>query len=107
MLSKKWKKMVRRKKSSLPQRRQSQTTNNDTIKHWIGKNEIDDLLELPETDKIKDNVHVVYQTGVDVVWIKEKETIYPYTFEDSLIFTNLDLFRGDEKLKNLVRLLLL
>ena len=91
----------KKKKSSLPQRRQSQTTNNDTIKHWIGKNEIDDLLELPETDKIKDNVHVVYQTGVDVVWIKEKETIYPYTFEDSLIFTNLDLFRGDEKLKKL------
>ncbi|WP_288531924.1 ATP-dependent endonuclease [uncultured Bacteroides sp.] len=91
----------KKKKSTLPQRGQSQTTNNDTIKHWIGKDEIDDLLELPVTDKIKDNVHVVYQTGVDVVWIKDKETIYPYTFEDSLIFTNLDLFRGDEKLKKL------
>lgn len=88
-------------KSALPKKGQDQTTNNDTIKYWIANSKIDDLLELPKADKVKDNVHVVYQTGINVMWIKDKEAVYPYTFEDSLIFTNLELFRKDEKLKKL------
>ena len=70
---------------------------NPSIKSWIvNKDGIDDLLELHSENKIKNNVRIAYQTPIDVKWDHEKEeisTICPYTFEDALIMTNLELFR--------------
>ena len=72
-------------------------TGNPSVQKWLpGKEQIDDLLELEEKDKIVDNVRIAYQTPIQVKWDKEKEDlteICPYTFEDSLIFTNLELFK--------------
>ena len=70
---------------------------NPSIKSWIVKKDvIDDLLELHSENKIKNNVRIAYQTPIDVKWDHEKEEISkicPYTFEDALIMTNLELFR--------------
>ena len=72
-------------------------TGNPSIKNWLsGKEQIDDLLALDEKEKIVDNVRIAFQTPVNVKWDTNKDSlteIYPYTFEDALIFTNLDLFR--------------
>lgn len=72
-------------------------TGNPSIKIWLsGKEQIDDLLALDEKEKIVDNVRIAFQTPVNVKWDTNKDSlteIYPYTFEDALIFTNLDLFR--------------
>ena len=59
-----------------------------------GKELIDDLIALDGNGKTIDNV----QIPVMVKWTKEKDEyteICPYTFEDALIFSNLELFRQD------------
>ncbi len=75
------------------------TTNNHTIKNWIPQlDAIDDLLDLSAEAKIIDNVRIAYQTQIKVRWREEdsETVIYPCTFEDALIFTNLHLFIGEK-----------
>lgn len=62
---------------------------------------IDDLLDLPSDKKIHNNVRVAYQTGINVKLKEGVEAIaYPYTFEDALALSNVDLFKK-ENLKGL------
>lgn len=74
-------------------------TGNPAIQNWLpGKDLTDDLLALDDKEKIVENVRMAYQTPISVKWEKGKEDlteICPYTFEDALIFTNLELFRQD------------
>ena len=74
-------------------------TGNPSIKSWLsGKEQIDNLLTLKGKEKIVDNVRIAFQTPVSVKWDKNKDDlieICPYTFEDALIFTNLELFRQE------------
>ena len=72
-------------------------TGNLSIKSWLPQKErIDDLLALDEKEKIIGNVRIAFQTAINVKWDKNQDDmteICPYTFEDALIFTNLELFR--------------
>ena len=72
---------------------------NPSIKSWLsGKEQIDDLLALDEKEKLVNNVRIAFQTPVNVKWDKNKDElteVCPYTFEDALIFTNLELFRRE------------
>ena len=74
-------------------------TGNPSIKSWLsGKEQIDDLLALDEKEKLVNNVRIAFQTPVNVKWDKNKDDlteVCPYTFEDALIFTNLELFRQE------------
>ena len=74
-------------------------TGNPSIKSWLsGKEQIDDLLALDEKEKLVNNVRISFQTPVNVKWDKNKDElteVCPYTFEDALIFTNLELFRRE------------
>lgn len=74
-------------------------TSNPYIKNWLPEKEkIDDLLVLDEKEKIIGNVKIAFQTSINVKWDKDTKDlveICPYTFEDALIFTNLELFRQD------------
>ena len=74
-------------------------TGNPSIKSWLsGKEQIDDLLVLDGKEKLVNNVRIAFQTPVNVKWDKNKDDlteVFPYTFEDALIFTNLELFRQE------------
>ena len=74
-------------------------TSNPSIKNWLPEKEkIDDLLVLDEKEKIIGNIKIAFQTSINVKWDKDTKDlveICPYTFEDALIFTNLELFRQD------------
>lgn len=74
-------------------------TSNPSIKNWLPEKEkIDDLLVLDEKEKIIGNVKIAFQTSINVKWDKDTKDlveICPYTFEDALIFINLELFRQD------------
>ena len=74
-------------------------TGNPSVQNWLpGKVLVDDLMALDGKGKTVDNVRIAFQTPISVKWDKEKEEyteICPYTFEDALIFTNLELFRQD------------
>ena len=90
-------------KSAIPQKNKKQKTNNDTIKHWLKIESIDMLLELPFPNKQRGNICISYQTPISVNWTNQKKEdelyeVYPYTFEDSLVFTNIKLFQSDEKM---------
>lgn len=82
-------------KACLTKKNANQKTNNDTIKKWIIKKEsIDDLLSLNFEEKVKENVCVVYQMGIDIKENDVTSTLYPYTFEDAFAITNIDIFRN-------------
>lgn len=85
--------------SVIPAKGKGYNTGNPSIKSWLpGKEQIDDLLTLPGKEKILDNVKIAFQTPINVKWDKNKDDlteICPYTFEDALIFTNLELFRQE------------
>ena len=90
-------------KSAIPQKNKKQITNNDTIKHWLKIESIDMLLELPFPNKQRGNICISYQTPISVNWTDQKKEdelyeVHPYTFEDSLVFTNIKLFQSDEKM---------
>ena len=74
-------------------------TGNPSIRNWLpGIDLIDDLFALDGNGKTVDNIRLAFQTPISVQWDKEKEEyteICPYTFEDALIFTNLELFRQE------------
>lgn len=80
------------------------STGNPSILDWLPeKKQIDDLLGLDSCDKLIDNVRIAFQTPVTVKWNNDEDVeteICPYTFEDALIFTNLELFRS-ERLKKM------
>ena len=80
---------------------QGQITNNDTLRKWLPKEDkIDSLLDLDSDKKVSGNVRVAYQTGVKAKLKDDAEetTGYPYTFEDALALSNVELFKN-EKLK--------
>lgn len=86
-------------KSVITDRGKGYKTNNDSIKKWIiGKENIDELLDLSSEYKVTGNVRLAYQTQISVRWnnVEPGALVYPYTFEDALIFTNLKLFKGDK-----------
>lgn len=74
-------------------------TGNPSIRNWLPDKElIDDLITLDGNSKTVDNVRIAFQTPIKINWTKEKDDyteICPYTFEDALIFSNLELFRQD------------
>jgi predicted ATP-dependent endonuclease of OLD family len=84
---------------ALPERGKGYRTGNTTLKDWVPKQEsLDDLLDLPDGAKeTADHLaRVAYQCPITVNYKEdegEREAI-PYTFEDSLALTNLELFRG-------------
>jgi len=87
---------------ALPERGKGYRTGNTTLKDWLPKKEsLDDLLDLANGAKETADqfVRVAYQCPITVKY-KEgegKEEAIPYTFEDSLALTNLELFRGYEE----------
>ena len=85
-----------------PERGKGYRTGNTTLKDWVPKMKLldDDLLDLPDDAKQTTDglVRVAYQCPITVEYKEgegEDEAI-PYTFEDSLALTNLELFRRYE-----------
>jgi hypothetical protein len=88
--------------SAQPAKGAGQKTNNATLKSWVPRLEsVDALMEADAAAKtlhIDDDplfaVRVAYQTPLQVKapGATKNETAYPYTFEDALVFDNLELF---------------
>lgn len=72
-------------------------TNNSTLKQWLpGKEPIDELVDLAMTCKQSANemVCVAYQYATKITFGGKSVTVYPYTFEEALVFSNMDLFKS-------------
>lgn len=78
-----------------------QTTNNTTLRHWNPEvTSIDDLLHLVAERKVRHfdahaAVRVAYQTPIKVTLDDtDEEEAFPYTFEDALVFSNIEIFKA-------------
>tara|TARA_B110001469_G_scaffold36691_1_gene36647 strand:- start:9687 stop:11708 length:2022 start_codon:yes stop_codon:yes gene_type:complete len=79
-----------------PERNKGYRTGNDTLKGWIPiKTDQDELLDLPFDEKVSSDgqIRVAYQCPFDVEFNGSKEEALPYTFEDALTLTNIELFK--------------
>ncbi|MCF2873819.1 MULTISPECIES: AAA family ATPase [unclassified Tenacibaculum] len=86
------------KKAVLPELEKGYNTGNDTLKKWIPiESKLDNLIKLGEEKKVSNNlqVRVAYQTKIDLNTTNSnnKNIVYPYTFEDSLGFSNREYFK--------------
>jgi predicted ATP-dependent endonuclease of OLD family len=84
-----------------PQRGKEQKTTNSTLRNWMPQKEnVDELIDLPDGDKINGHVRIAYQTPIKVKYKgKRRVEIIPYTFEDALAFANMDAFIEENGVK--------
>jgi len=83
----------------LPEKGKGYTTNNDTLKKWIpgaGHEDIDNLIDLGDDDKINGNVRVAYQHEVTKDYNGISKRVIPYTLEDAVGLANIDFFKSEE-----------
>jgi predicted ATP-dependent endonuclease of OLD family len=92
-------------KTVSPKKGSGLTTANNVLKKWHPKKtSLDNLLDLKEEDKEKsyDNfsIRVAYQTPVQVALEKKgvSSEAVPRTFEDALVFQNIEFFRKTDGL---------
>ena len=90
-----------------PKRGQGYRTGNVTLKSWVPRREsLDELLALPDDEKQTDKlIRVAYQCPISVAYTSNEgqaEAI-PYTFEDALALSNIELFREFESPSGLLK----
>lgn len=83
--------------STQPKRNNGLFIGSDTLNLWFdwkGKN-LDEVLDLAQEEKIKDNVRVAYQCGIEVKFKRDEDAqeAIPYTFEDAITLSNLTQFK--------------
>lgn len=80
----------------LPEIGKNYITNNSTIKTWM-KNikDYDTLVSFKQDEKISENgkVCIAYQTPIKIEQEGEEGDLYPYTFEDSILYMNISYFK--------------
>jgi len=80
-----------------PEKTKEYRTSNDTLKKWLPIEEnLDMILNLEESQKSHSTlpIRVAYQKSVKVSDGKKDVEVYPYTFEDSLVMENRDIFKN-------------
>lgn len=84
-------------KKAYPERSKGYTTKNNTLLEWIpALTDLDELLNLTNSEKSKENVYVAYQNEVKIKGIFDrKATVLGSTFEDSLILENTSFFNRE------------
>lgn len=80
-----------------PARNNDYKYGSDTLREWFELKDLslDDVLDLSNDKKVKGNVRAAYQYGFMIKYYtdgKEEEAI-PYTFEDAIALSNIQLFR--------------
>jgi predicted ATP-dependent endonuclease of OLD family len=77
-----------------PEKSKNYRTGNDTLKSWLpSKENLDELFELKESDKEHSSlpIKVAFQIPLKV---NNTTIVYPYTFEDTLVMENRNIFQG-------------
>lgn len=94
-----------------PDKLKKYKTNNDVLKSWIPEIvELDKLLDLPLKSKQhkKYPIQVAYQIPIKICIKTDNQNddqieVYPYTFEDSLVMENREVFKKIEKSSGLLK----
>jgi predicted ATP-dependent endonuclease of OLD family len=91
-----------------PERIETYQTSNDTLKKWCPcKTNLIEVMDLSCSEKVTKNglIRVAYQCPILVNFKVDGEKVeaIPYTFEDALVFSNIELFRGLDENKGLLK----
>lgn len=84
------------RKKVRPESGKGYKTGNNAVKSWLPKeDDLDKLLTLKEIDKEDKSLPIktAYQIPISVSDGKKSIDIYPYTFEDSLVMENREIFK--------------
>jgi predicted ATP-dependent endonuclease of OLD family len=92
----------------IPERGKKFRTGNTTLKEWIPKKEgLDEILDCQDDNKQSESqqIRVAYQCPIQLKYKddSDEEEVIPYTFEDSLAWSNLQLFRDYQDPKGLLK----
>ncbi|HHE3662130.1 TPA: AAA family ATPase [Pasteurella multocida] len=85
-----------------PERNAGQKSGCDNLDKWLSlpDRKLESILELKEENKVINNTFISYQIEIPITWNNETINVIPYTFEDSIMFSNLELFKDKEKIRN-------
>jgi len=91
----------------LPELEKKYRTGNDTLKIWAPcKANLDELASASSKSKEANDggVRIAYQCAMSVTYtVGKTEKVIPYTFEDALVLSNLDLFKGKTNSTGLIK----
>ena len=86
-----------RGKKTQPALGKNYETGNSTLKGWIpAEKDLDKLLSTTFESKEDETnpIRIAYQTPITIDENKKEITVYPYTFEDSLVLENASIFKS-------------
>ena len=90
-----------------PQRNTGCKSSSDTLKDWFGLRDksLDDILDISFDKKVKGHIRAAYQYGIQVKLndADQPQEAIPYTFEDAIALTNIELFKKLGKPTGMVR----
>lgn len=84
-----------------PIRNSQQSSNCDNLTKWAAFKDksLDAILDCKDKIIIN-NTFISHQIPIHIKWNDLDEEVIPYTFEDSIVFSNLHIFQDSSKLKN-------
>lgn len=84
-----------------PIRNSQQRSNCDNLTKWatLKDKSLDAILDCKDKIIIK-NTFISHQIPIHIKWNDLDKEVIPYTFEDSIVFSNLHIFQDSSKLKN-------
>lgn len=85
-----------------PQRNKQQESSCDNLNKWLGlpNRKLETALDYVDSNKKVKNAFISYQKEIPIQWNGKKEIVIPYTFEDSIVFSNLQIFKDAKIMKN-------
>lgn len=95
-----------RGKKTQPALGKNYETGNSTLKGWIpAEKDLDKLLSTTFESKEDETnpIRIAYQTPITIEEDKKETTVYPYTFEDSLVLENASIFKSLTDAKGLLK----
>lgn len=60
---------------------------------------LDIVLDIPDNEKVVKNTFISYQKKIKIQWNNQEKIVIPYTFEDSIVFSNIQIFKDTEIMK--------
>lgn len=87
-----------------PKRGCGYTTSNTTLSTWFKfPNKLDEILDICLEKKAVDKARVACQYGIPVEYDGKQQEAIPYTFEDAMALSNIELFRKLEKPTGMIK----
>ena len=96
---------VSNSKKVQPEKGKEYRTGNNTIKSWVPKKtNLDDVLAVSSDNKVSDDfIRVAYQYEITVEYSNKEVKAIPYTFEDALVLSNIELFKEKKGTTGLIK----